>query len=312
LARGSKNLSDGIAVGIPIIRHALREHADSSADTITPKEMRRVVRSWWKLQLFTKQYAILLKKGGSETGSPYIRDVQELMRIVMDSHERLMRNFCSRFATGQWALDHVPGMGPFFTAFLLAYTWDGMGRHFRRPEHLCQYMGVFLPKPARRPRNQIIRTMNYLIRHSLFRVAIYQKKDPWYSFFNHRKEIENRRNEEGAYRDLAQRLVDCGYLRNLPSASESVRRLSSGRLTPYMLSHRVKKLGLRIFLEQFYTLAMLEKGKIPVDPYPVRVLGFDPYFPVEGIDSFLDNLGKDKKGIRSRIIQGPFQLGSLD
>jgi hypothetical protein len=297
-----------------ILGKTMSELAVQYSTVATTREMRRIVRIYWRTMQFYRSYKNLLertsttRKSGKKTEDPYVLSVLNFLWITMKSQRVLFREYSQQTETGRWAVTHVPGIGNYFTSYIISQTWDAIGSKIKNPEQIGWYINL-RPKTSR----PVVwgffnRHLSRIMEKTMCKVIVFSQKEPWLSFYRRRWRLETERNEAGHYRKIAQKCVEKGYLDSIPKDDPVYLRYSSGKLSDGVLLAYVRRMIIRVFFDQFYTVAMLEKGKRPIEPYPVRNLGIDPVIPIVGIDEFLDRIGTSPESIDNKLIRGPFRI----
>lgn len=136
---------------------------------------------------------------------------------------------------------------------------------------------VLIKYMAKPPYNIELKKICYLIGESFVKVS--NRNSLYGRIYKERKALETMRNENGEYREQAEKLLS---EKNYSKDTETYKYLSQGKLSPAHINARAKRYAVKFFLTHFFEACWVYKyGTKPPSIYPIEHQGHVDYIGPE-------------------------------
>jgi hypothetical protein len=249
----------------------------NAAKTLSPREVRYMVDSYYQIQEDRKRSANQIRKM-SEGGEPHelLRWFNERSDRIEQQIKRALKAYAESQALGQWAMSIV-GIGPVISAGLMAHI-----DITKAPTvgHIWSFAGldprVAWEKKEKRPWNARLKSLCFLIGESFVKTSNHEKS--FYGrIYRERKDLELQRNAELAFKEQAQAKLEKF---NIGKDTDAYKAYSIGQLPPAHLHARARRYTVKLFLSHYHDKAYrLHFGQAPPQPFAIALLHHGHYIP---------------------------------
>lgn len=258
----------------------LTKDLKDAAKLLSEQEVRFLVDSYYMLQddrkRFANQSRALLELPEPSSLIIWLTEQSERFEIEI---KKALDIWSAQQAAGKWARSIV-GIGPVIAAGLLAYIDIEKASTAGK---IWRYAGldptVKWAKGEKRPWNAQLKVLCWKIGESFVKVS--GKDDDVYGkVYLRRKDLESKRNDEGAYTaHAAERKSTVG------KSTEAYKHYAEGHLPPGHIHARAKRYAVKLFLSHFhYVLYKTHFGKEPPRPWVIEHGGHADYFPPPNLE----------------------------
>lgn len=262
------------ALGLDPISRLTRDLREA-ARTLTGQEARYLVDAYYQIQGYrvasNNQIRALSKAGEPHSVLLWLHDQTHTLEKQI---HRALDAWSMSHPVGEWSRS-IPGIGPVTAAGLLAHI------DIRRAPtvgHIWRFAGLDptakWEKGKKRPWNADLKKICWHIGEAFVKVRD-RDTHPYGRLFEHRKEVEQARNEAGEYADQAAAVLASKRIGKDTTAYEWY---AAGKLPPGHIHARAKRYAVKIFLAHWHHVAYeAEFGTPPPKPYVIEHLGHADY-----------------------------------
>lgn len=248
---------------IPIIR--LTRDLRNAAKILSDHEARFLVDAYYAMQedrIRAAHQQRTLTEGGEPAG--IMEWLLEQREILEKQVARALDAYSGANAVGAW-MRSISGIGPVIAAGLLAHI-----DITKAPTagHIWRYAGLDptqkWEKGQKRPWNAHLKTLCWKIGESFVKVSN-NDKDIYGKVYKERKELETKRNEEGAFAEQAA-LALSG--KRYGAETQAKKYYEQGKLPPAHIHARAKRYAVKLFISHLqHVWWETSTGEKPVKPY---------------------------------------------
>jgi len=219
---------------------------------LSKAEIRFLVDSYYMMQQnrirFANQNRSLVQQDEPATLIPWLTSQSE--RFEREIRKALLP-WAENQAVGRWALS-ITGIGPVITAGLLAHIDIEKANTAGK---IWRFAGldptVKWEKGQKRPWNASLKSLCWKIGESFVKVSS-NEKDIYGKLWLERKELEQKRNDEGANAEEAARRVS-----TVGKSTEAYKHYAAGHLPPGQIHARAKRYAVKMFLSHLHHVMYL-------------------------------------------------------
>jgi hypothetical protein len=247
----------------------------NAATLLSINEARYLVDSYYQIQEYRKsagnQARSLVTAGEPNEVISWLFKQQETLEGQI---KRALDAWTDSNELGQWSKSIV-GIGPVISAGLLAHIDIAKAP---TAGHIWRFAGLDptmkWEKGEKRPWNASLKTLTWKIGESFVKVSN-NPKDFYGKIYQERKDLESRRNDEGAF---AQQAADKLERFKIGKDTEAYAAYSSGKLPPAHIHSRAKRYAVKLFLAHYQHVGWKLIFKTdPPRPYVIEHLGHGDY-----------------------------------
>jgi hypothetical protein len=272
-----------------------------AAESLSDREARYLVDAYYQIQEWRKA-AALQSLSMDKAGEPHsLMDwVIEQAKIIESGIRSALDSYSQGKLTAKWSRSIV-GIGPVIAAGLLAHVDSDLDRE-PYIGNLWAFAGLDPTKKwepgQKRPWNAKLKVLAWKIGQSFMKFQNHPN-DVYGKLYRQRKELEIQRNEEGRFRDQAERALK---EKRIGKDTEAYKHYSQGKLPPAHIDARARRWVVKQFLADYWTVAYYVKyGAFPPLPYAFSVLGHRDYRGLPNahlIPGLAEEIEKAKERIR--------------
>lgn len=241
-----------------------------AASTMTPNEMRFLVKTYYRIQKIRIQLGNAAS-AAQRSGTPaaFSEWFAGQLKRLEQQLPKVMQAWAQEYPAGEWAMSQI-GIGPVLAAGLLAYIDPEKAT---TPGKVWRFAGldptIKWSEGEKRPYCQDLKVLCFRIGDSFVKFSNHPN-----CFYGHiyrqRKALETQRNEAGLYAEQAKRILEEKRIKSGDLRSY----LEQGKLSPGHIEMRARRYAVKMFLAHFQWVLYETTFNEPAPrPYPIEHLG---------------------------------------
>lgn len=242
-----------------------------AASTLGPQEVRFLVDAYYQLQHNRITSDNQIRSIGDDEPHALLDWLSTQNRTIENCIKSAMGVYVKSTLHGEWMIS-ICGIGPVIGAGLLTHIDWTVDRVERIYKFAGLAPGVEWKKGHKRPWNASLKKLCYLLGESFVKNQN-REKDYYGQVYADRKALEQSRNDQGVYADVAK-----ADIKRYGKTTEAFKHVSEGRLPPAQIHARARRFAVKLFLSHAHTVGhRLEVGSYPDLPYAFSMLNHKHY-----------------------------------